>query len=116
MNPGTPSGCGLPDFQGDGACDDGNNNAGCNFDGGDCCLPNVDTSFCTVCQCLETITPAPPTGGMYTSGAVGFSIYGFEIFFERSKLPNLSVKAPNVFVFLLIFIETLWVREPSSEN
>ena len=77
------SGCGLPDFQGDGACDDGNNNAGCNFDGGDCCLPNVDTSFCTVCQCLETTTP-PPTGGMYISGAVRiFNRWVRNLFWEK---------------------------------
>ena len=64
------SGCVFPDFQGDGACDDENNNAGCNFDGGDCCGRNVNTDFCTVCQCLETTTPPPPTGGRYISGAI----------------------------------------------
>ena len=59
------SGCVFPDFQGDGACDDENNNAECNFDGGDCCGPNVDMSFCSECACLETTTPPPPTGSMY---------------------------------------------------
>ena len=24
----------------------------CNFDGGDCCGPNVNTVYCTQCQCL----------------------------------------------------------------
>merc|ERR1719158_62896 len=29
------------------------NNAACKFDGGDCCGPNVDKMFCSVCACLE---------------------------------------------------------------
>ena len=32
---------------GDGYCDDGTNNLDCNFDGGDCCGPNVKTYYCT---------------------------------------------------------------------
>ena len=41
------------DWIGDEYCDDINNNIACNFDGGDCCGTNVDTRFCTDCQCLE---------------------------------------------------------------
>ena len=37
---------------GDNYCDDGNNNQECNYDGGDCCGPNVNTQYCTACQCL----------------------------------------------------------------
>ena len=37
---------------GDGDCDDATNTQGCNFDGGDCCGPNTDTQYCTVCACL----------------------------------------------------------------
>merc|ERR1712203_884454 len=29
--------CGAPNWKGDGNCDDNNNNAGCTWDGGDCC-------------------------------------------------------------------------------
>ena len=32
---------------GDDYCDDGANNVDCNFDGGDCCGPNVNTDYCT---------------------------------------------------------------------
>jgi len=38
---------------GDGYCDDGANNLDCNFDGGDCCGPNVNTDYCTACECLD---------------------------------------------------------------
>ena len=38
---------------GDGWCDDGNNHAGCSFDGGDCCGDDVKTTYCTVCECLQ---------------------------------------------------------------
>ena len=36
---------------GDGYCDDGLNKAECEFDGGDCCGPSVNTDFCTLCIC-----------------------------------------------------------------
>ena len=38
---------------GDGYWDDVTNNAICNYDGGDCCLHEIETSFCTECQCLR---------------------------------------------------------------
>ena len=37
---------------GDGECDDEHNNAGCGFDGGDCCGPDVNTAYCLECECL----------------------------------------------------------------
>ena len=37
----------------DNFCDELNNNVGCDWDGGDCCGSDVDTSFCTECACLE---------------------------------------------------------------
>ena len=42
------SGC---DIAGDGYCDDATNDGRCDFDGGDCCLPNKDTQFCLFCLC-----------------------------------------------------------------
>ena len=38
---------------GDGLCHDVNNNPECEYDGGDCCGPSVDTSYCTECMCKE---------------------------------------------------------------
>ena len=37
----------------DESCDDENNNAGCNWDGGACCGDNVSTDYCTECKCLD---------------------------------------------------------------
>ena len=34
--------CGIPEYQGDGHCDDENNNGGCLYDGGDCCPETVE--------------------------------------------------------------------------
>ena len=51
---------------GDGHCDDDNNNAGCSYDGGDCCGDDVSMSYCSVCQCLDPayfITEAPASSG-----------------------------------------------------
>ena len=45
--------CEVDEWKGDGACDDGNNNGGCDFDGGDCCGSNVNDKYCKICQCKE---------------------------------------------------------------
>merc|ERR1712032_672879 len=51
-------GCKLAAYQGDGNCDDENNNCGCDYDGGDCCKATVEggkvgTKFCKQCKCLD---------------------------------------------------------------
>jgi len=50
--------CGNYKYKGDGNCDDENNNADCEFDGGDCCAKSVEggqvkTDYCEKCQCLD---------------------------------------------------------------
>ena len=40
-------------WKGDSYCDDGNNNEGCEWDGGDCCGSNVNTEWCDICECLD---------------------------------------------------------------
>ena len=52
----TPSqqGCQVPSWVEDGYCDDENNFADCDFDGGDCCGPNVNTFYCTACECKQS--------------------------------------------------------------
>merc|ERR1712176_1298598 len=50
--------CKLPNYKGDGNCDDENNNCGCAYDGGDCCAKTVDggtvkTKYCKKCECLD---------------------------------------------------------------
>merc|ERR1719158_1936634 len=59
--------CGSPQWKGDNYCDDENNNAGCGYDGGDCCGDDVNTQYCSACECLDpngqpttTAAPAPP--------------------------------------------------------
>ena len=47
--------CQKPQFRGDGICDDGNNIATCDFDGGDCCGPDVNTLYCNQCKCYNNI-------------------------------------------------------------
>ena len=42
-----------PEWIGDGYCDDVTNNAGCSYDGGDCCGVNVVSTYCTECICYE---------------------------------------------------------------
>ena len=50
--------CTTPTFQwlvGDGKCDDITNveHEGCEWDGGDCCGPDVNTDHCSECECLD---------------------------------------------------------------
>ena len=40
---------------GDGYCNDITNNAGCNFDGGDCCGSCINTEQCLDCECKGEI-------------------------------------------------------------
>merc|ERR1739836_314685 len=49
--------CGSPQWFGDNYCDDDNNNEECGWDGGDCCGDNVNTQYCSACECLD------PNGG-----------------------------------------------------
>ena len=44
---------GVIQYLGDGYCDDANNVEDCNYDYGDCCLENVITDYCTICECIE---------------------------------------------------------------
>merc|ERR1712066_1033131 len=57
-SPSPPSdACGSPQWFGDSYCDDNNNNEACGWDGGDCCGDDVNTQYCTACECLD------PNGG-----------------------------------------------------
>jgi len=58
-----PSACGSPQWKGDGFCDDDNNNDACDFDGGDCCGDNVQTTYCSACQCLACADNYPTWWG-----------------------------------------------------
>ena len=43
----------VDDGIGDGICDDDFNNEECDWDGGDCCGDDVNTIFCSECECLN---------------------------------------------------------------
>ena len=49
-------GCDNVALVGNGFCNDETNNPDCNYDGGDCCVVNANTVFCSECICyfLET--------------------------------------------------------------
>ena len=42
----TTAACGAPGYKGDGNCDDENNKASCDYDGGDCCGLTVSKKYC----------------------------------------------------------------------
>ena len=78
----TVSSCGSPNFAEDNHCDDENNNAGCNYDGGACCNQNIAgwDEFCTDCKCLNpttttaiTSTVTMPPGGQNCVAIGGWS-------------------------------------------
>ena len=70
-------GCTNPAWVGDGYCDDITNNMACNYDGGDCCGDNVNTQYCSECQCIGngttvnsgTTTNLTPTTSVTTTSS-----------------------------------------------
>ena len=80
-----------PNWIGDSYCDDETNNDGCDFDGGDCCGPDVKTAYCTECECLgENITSTPSPGPFCScsvEGAIGCKLI--------ICVPNLVWNIPN---------------------
>ena len=50
---------------GDGFCDDSTNDGRCDFDGGDCCLPNINDQYCTFCICYADNPEGEPTFCFY---------------------------------------------------
>ena len=51
--------CSYSSYSGDGYCDDGNNNCGCNWDNGDCCGANgkyYQYKYCGQCKCFQGLT------------------------------------------------------------
>ena len=45
--------CNYKDDIANGYCNDKSNNEECAWDGGDCCGDNVNTLFCSACECLK---------------------------------------------------------------
>ena len=74
-------GCSNPGWVGDGYCDDVTNNMACNYDGGDCCGDNVNTNYCSECQCMDGSGSTEST----TSGTTSPSGMGKIIKKERRK-------------------------------
>jgi hypothetical protein len=71
-----PGTCEVGAYSGDGYCDDGNNNCGCGWDGGDCCTPPVSPLYCDHCACLDPAVVADTSifcSGGRTCGASGGS-------------------------------------------
>ena len=76
---------GSPAWIGDNYCDDTNNNENCNFDGGDCCLENINTQYCSECQCMVamaamgqcTCINSQIAGEKCDQCAQGYSMNGF---------------------------------------
>jgi len=76
--------CGSPNWAGDGNCDDQNNNAGCAYDGGDCCLATVQnnqgivkTNYCDECACLDPNGQGPAPTTAESCGSPSFAGDGF---------------------------------------
>jgi hypothetical protein len=55
-------GCGSPEWSTDNFCDDQNNKAGCNSDGGACCHNSLDIwdKHCEDCECIDPNARLPP--------------------------------------------------------
>ena len=85
-------GCQHWGWVGDGFCDDIANNVECNYDGGDCCLSDIKTDYCSECLCLEgnsTTTTAGPHEGNITTFTPISTTPGMKICFcDKNVVPN----------------------------
>ena len=52
-------GCEISGEVANGYCQDHVNNAECNYDGGDCCGPNVNKNYCADCICYSQHCDGP---------------------------------------------------------
>merc|ERR1712156_93904 len=70
---------GIINWLGDDYCDDENNIEICGWDGGDCCGGEIDTTFCSVCACLDPdhATTAGPTAAPTTATPTDTSSFSF---------------------------------------
>ena len=85
----TSSGCAYPTYKGDGFCNDESNNANCQYDGGDCCGGNVDTSLCTQCQCLDpafSMTTPSTTSIANTTGELTYLVNTFLLYMYQQVM------------------------------
>ena len=60
--------CEIVAWVGDFYCDDMTNTIVCNYDGGDCCGPNINTQYCSECTCYGAdngTTATTPVYGNY---------------------------------------------------
>ena len=82
-----PSGAGYS-HAGNGYCEDEFNKAECDFDGGDCCVPNVNTEYCSECLCLndECLTCVSIFVSFQNNANV--SVGGFKGVYQFSSLVN----------------------------
>ena len=78
--------CDVPDWVGDGFCDDQLNTIDCNFDEGDCCVPNVNTKYCTDCVCL---------GGNGATTKMNGNYYMVIIIYNVDSISNINVEILN---------------------
>ena len=62
-------------FKADGFCDDNNNNAGCEWDGGDCCDASASYIFCIECECKDCTAKTSDECVSQISGRCEISAY-----------------------------------------
>ena len=63
-------------WKGDGQCDDVNNNAICEYDGGDCCGKTAIKQYCFNCSCLGIFIHQCNQGAIFSGAGVSIAILG----------------------------------------
>ena len=104
----TPSQCPGVGYKGNGYCDDENNIAGCEYDGGDCCqkevgLPVVKT-YCQECKCLDpkfkslqvAFTTQTGTGATVSAGpTTAYENYYYQYVLKRKSETTTTSLCPS---------------------
>ena len=111
-------GCAETAWVSDAYCDDGNNNADCNFDGGDCCnndAPNWD-AYCTICECLGNHTSEYQTNkindrNLFSIRRKTEKVVGMYIFssFITNELKSLKLQISSMKTITFAHTRTPWL-------
>ena len=99
----------IPEYVGDGWCDDHLNHLNCFFDGGDCCYGG-DQTFCVDCEChhysnttnLPATTTAPGTNN-YLTGSQIMILTGNILVLQLHSVQYLNIKVMGTVTTTITF-------------
>ena len=99
----------IPEYVGDGWCDDHLNHLDCFFDGGDCCYGG-DQTFCVDCECHHysnttnlPATTTPPRTNEYLIASAILLLTDYNLAFQLHSVQFLNIKVTSTVTMKIMF-------------